>query len=216
MHVVEPYARLLAMTQLRMEHGDFSIIEHCIITADMIVDRGLSHELVRHCIAAYTQESTRNYGKRDGSIDVVLPVRLQKVHEVLKDKKISFLNRGDKILQRALGVSEEEATFLFRWYDSWMGGAQQAENHYLNQLNLKVPPEEARDMLPHCLAVRMVATHNLRGWRHLMIMRTTAETHRKLQPLMGNLLTELKEKVPILFDDLIYNNKQSENLKKGR
>lgn len=47
-------------------HGDWSIVEHASATADFYVDRGITHELVRHRLFAFTQESTRfvNYEKK--------------------------------------------------------------------------------------------------------------------------------------------------------
>lgn len=49
-----------------IEHGDWSITEHASVTVDMLVDRGITHELVRHRLFAFTQESTRfvNYEKK--------------------------------------------------------------------------------------------------------------------------------------------------------
>lgn len=46
--------------------GDWSIVEHAIVTVDAIVDRGITHEWVRHRLASFTQESTRfvNYEKK--------------------------------------------------------------------------------------------------------------------------------------------------------
>lgn len=50
-----------------LEHGDFSVIEHSSATVLFRVDRGVTHELVRHRLFAFTQESTRfvNYEKRE-------------------------------------------------------------------------------------------------------------------------------------------------------
>lgn len=47
-------------------HGDWSIVEHASVTVDAVVDRGITHEWVRHRLGAYTQESTRfvNYEKK--------------------------------------------------------------------------------------------------------------------------------------------------------
>src|ERR1039458_2813756 len=49
-----------------LQHGDWSVTEHVSISVDAYVDRGITHEIVRHRIAAYTQESTRfvNYAKK--------------------------------------------------------------------------------------------------------------------------------------------------------
>ena len=49
-----------------INHGDWSVVEHCSISVEFLVDRGITHELVRHRIFSFTQESTRfvNYLKR--------------------------------------------------------------------------------------------------------------------------------------------------------
>ncbi|MFA7662969.1 MAG: FAD-dependent thymidylate synthase [Patescibacteria group bacterium] len=46
--------------------GHESVLEHRVVTVWIVCDRGVSHEIVRHRIASYSQESTRfcNYGKR--------------------------------------------------------------------------------------------------------------------------------------------------------
>lgn len=50
-----------------LNHGDWSVVEHVSVTVQALVDRGVSHEWVRHRLGAYTQESTRfvNYGKQE-------------------------------------------------------------------------------------------------------------------------------------------------------
>jgi len=52
-----------------------SVIEHAVATFFIRTDRGISHEIVRHRIASYSQESTRycNYGKKNGEIFVIQP-----------------------------------------------------------------------------------------------------------------------------------------------
>lgn len=48
------------------DRGHESVLEHANLTVRLITDRGVTHELVRHRLCAYTQESTRycNYSKR--------------------------------------------------------------------------------------------------------------------------------------------------------
>lgn len=210
------------LRRIVLEHGDFSIVEHCVISADLLVDRGLSHELVRHRLASYTQESTRfvNYGKKGESIDVILPPELEPIHEILKNYDWRERASGvalEACCDRLVAAGVDPPDFYAQWYVDWVLGAYDSERHYFYQVKqLKIAPELARDMLPHCLATRLIMTHNLRGWRHLMIMRTTKETHRKLRPLMGKLLHELKAHVPVLFEDLSYEQRQIENLRRPR
>jgi thymidylate synthase (FAD) len=61
--------------RMLLARGHESVLEHEKITVRVICNRGVSHEIVRHRIAAYSQESTRycNYGKGDG-ITVIRPL----------------------------------------------------------------------------------------------------------------------------------------------
>lgn len=52
--------------------GHESVLEHANLTFLFITDRGISHELVRHRLCAFSQESTR-YVKYDGGMEVVEP-----------------------------------------------------------------------------------------------------------------------------------------------
>jgi thymidylate synthase (FAD) len=60
-----------------LENQHESVIEHASMTVKFICDRGVSHELVRHRLASFSQESTRycNYSKDkfDNEITVILP-----------------------------------------------------------------------------------------------------------------------------------------------
>jgi thymidylate synthase (FAD) len=58
-----------------LKHGDWSVVEHASITVEFLVDRGVTHELVRHRIFSITQESTRfvNYLKRVSARFIIPP-----------------------------------------------------------------------------------------------------------------------------------------------
>lgn len=60
-----------------IKRGHEAVIEHGSLTVRFICDRGVSHEIVRHRLAAFCQESTRycNYGKEGfgGEITVIRP-----------------------------------------------------------------------------------------------------------------------------------------------
>ena len=68
----ESYRRIM---DLIMTSKHESVIEHIGATVKFIVSRGFSHELVRHRVASFSQESTRyvNYGKKTAGITVVRP-----------------------------------------------------------------------------------------------------------------------------------------------
>ncbi len=63
-----------------IKSGHEAVLEHYHITLKFVCDRGVSHEIVRHRLASYCQESTRycNYSKGDfgGEITVIKPLYL--------------------------------------------------------------------------------------------------------------------------------------------
>lgn len=56
--------------------GHLSCLEHAVLSADIRTDRGVTHELVRHRLASYVQESTRYVDYADG-IEIVLPHEME-------------------------------------------------------------------------------------------------------------------------------------------
>jgi thymidylate synthase (FAD) len=163
-----------------MQKGDWSVTEHASATVLFRVDRGCTHEIVRHRLFSFTQESTRfvNYGKRE--MEFIIPEGLEGEQFTLK-----------------MAFSE-------------------AEDAYLEMLEKKFTPQQARGVLPNSLASTLIMTGNFRSWRHFLTMRTTKETHPDLKRVTIPLLTEFQQRVPILFDDVEPNQKQSISLSKPK
>lgn len=156
-----------------IKSGHHSVIEHISITVRFICDRGISHELVRHRLAAFSQESTRyaNYSKDKfgNEITVIKPV---------------------------FWSEESEA------YGYWLTAMKNAEDTYLNLLKTGAKAEEARSVLPNSLKTEVVMTCNLRQWRHVLNLRCSKAAHPQIREIMLPLLKELYEKIPVVFDDL--------------
>ena len=157
--------------------GHESVIEHWSITVRVICDRGVTHEIVRHRIASYTQESTRfcNYAndKFQNEITVIKPI---------------FWNNTD----------EKEK------YNVWLNAIQHAEKAYLQLIDLGATPQEARSVLPNSLKTEIVITMNLREWRHFFKLRTSNDAHPQMREIARPLLDEFKKLIPIIFDDITY------------
>lgn len=170
-----------------MEKGDWSVVEHAFITCDFLVDRGITHEIVRHRLFSFTQESTRfcNYGKKDGQISIIDPVR--------------YLDTSSE--------TEESKN-----YNLWWTAVSTAEKNYLQLLDKKVSPQMARSVLPNSLASRIIITGNLRNWRHFFLMRTSKEAHPQMREIVIPLLKEFQEKIPILYEDIIPESRQIDNM----
>lgn len=151
-----------------------SVIEHASVTIRFICDRGVTHEIVRHRLAAYSQESTRycNYGneKFGREITVIRP---------------PFWSECD------------------HRFEFWKSACEATERQYLALLDYGASAQEARSVLPNSLKTEIVMTANLREWRHVLSLRCSPAAHPQMQQLMKPVLAEFKQHLPELFDDVL-------------
>lgn len=156
-----------------IKRGHEAVLEHCSFTVKFICDRGVSHEIVRHRLASYCQESTRycNYSKEGfgQEITVIEPC---------------YLERGSNT------------------YYLWKDACEWCEERYFCMLEEGCTPQEARAALPNSLKTEVVMTANIREWRHFFKLRCDKAAHPQMREVAIMLLNMCKEKVPILFDDL--------------
>jgi thymidylate synthase (FAD) len=163
----------LVLNDLRDDPPHESVIEHESITVLFTSNRGFTHELVRHRLCAFTQESTRycNYSKgKFGSA-----ITVTKRNEDLE--KLEMM-------------------------DEWMEGVGAAQQHYMALVEQGVKPQIARDLLPQVLKADIVITANLREWRHIFKMRCSPKAHPDMRRLMIPLRDELRSRIPIIFDEV--------------
>jgi thymidylate synthase (FAD) len=93
-----------------IEHGDWSVTEHSSATVIFRVDRGITHELVRHRLFSFTQESTRfvKYGgKQVPDLEFIQPTDLETGFETFKSSCITAESWYSQL--RALGERPQEA-----------------------------------------------------------------------------------------------------------
>ena len=156
-----------------IKNKHFSVLEHQSITVRLICDRGVSHELVRHRLASYSQESTRyaayNKDKFGGEITVIRPCFWSK------------------------------ESVLMKW---WEITCEHAEGAYLVFMKEGAKAEEARSVLPNSLKTEVVMTANLHEWRHVLTVRTAKAAHPQMREIMIPLLAEFKSRIPVVFDDI--------------
>lgn len=163
--------------------GHESPLEHLSFTVKFITDRGISHELVRHRLAAFTQESTRyvNYAKdKFGSeISVVFP---------------DYANY--MISTRALETIKKSF--------------EQAEENYMALIEEGVPPQFARSVLPTNLKTELVMTCNIREWRHILKLRCSPAAHPDIRYLCDKIYEELKKYHPYFVSDMDFDKNVGE------
>lgn len=150
-----------------IEVDELSISERLIhqnVTMKFVCDRGVSHEIVRHRVASFAQESTRycNYGqdKFGNEITVIRP---------------SWCEEGSDV------------------YETWANGCDRAESTYFDLLLDGATPQEARSVLPNSLKTEVIVTMNMRDWGHFFDLRCAPSAHPDMQEV-AKMALELFEK----------------------
>jgi thymidylate synthase (FAD) len=164
-----------------IKRGHESVLEHCGFSVRFICDRGVSHELVRHRIASFSQESTRYVGYQNAMEFIIPPwLRLQPCE--------FDLDRG--------------------WYDTfcvdtqctWINAMQDSAHHYLNLIEAGWRPEQARSVLPNSLKTEIVMTANCREWRTVLKVRDHAAAHPQMREIMEPFHIKISGMIPGVFE----------------
>jgi thymidylate synthase (FAD) len=159
----------------KLKIGHESIIEHEKATVLFIIDRGISHEIVRHRIAAYSQESTRycRYSKDRFGNEIA-------------------------VIEPYFFLDDEVA------YQQWKDACQAAEKGYMTLLQAGRSAQEARSVLPNSLKTELVVTYNMREWRHFFRLRCDPAAHPQMRQVAIPLLRYFQGQMPGLYDDIAY------------
>ena len=156
-----------------IRRGHEAVLEHYNITLRFVCDRGVTHEIVRHRLASYCQESTRycNYSSETfgSEITVIDPIFLEQYTDC---------------------------------YRMWQEACEIAERAYFTMLNWGCTPQEARAVLPNSLKTEIVMTTNLREWRHFFKLRCSPAAHPQMREVATQALKLLHDQIPVVFDDL--------------
>lgn len=194
LHLIELAGRTCYKSEDKMDHntaekfvkmilknGHESVIEHSALTVKFICDRGVTHELVRHRLCAFSQESTR-YCNYKGGMTFVIPPWIDYEEGDYSTKHYPFE-----------GYSLEAEWFLH---------LRDAETRYINMVENGWTPQQARSVLPNSLKTDIVVTANFREWRHILKLRTSKAAHPQMREIMIPLLAKLQETIPVIFDSI--------------
>jgi thymidylate synthase (FAD) len=150
-----------------------AVIEHEKLSVRFITDRGISHEMVRHRLASFAQESTRycNYSNDKFGHELVF----------------------------VCPFTENEIAENTEGYCLWLKSMQEAEDSYMNLLSVGVKAQMARSVLPNSTKTEVVVTTNLRHWLEIFSQRDSSAAHPQMRRLMHKLHLELQEAMPLIF-----------------
>lgn len=165
--------------------GHEAMIEHSALSVMFTCDRGVSHELTRHRIASFAQESQRyvSYAKEKFGSEI----------------KAVGIGGGIYLDKKMNGLSEID---LYEIVCEWADAMADAEKHYMEMIKLGATPQIARSVLPNATATTITISTNYREWRNIFKLRTASDAHPQMRELMIPLCKELKDKIPVIFDDI--------------
>jgi len=177
-----------------VERGHTAMIEHGgLITVRFIADRGHSHELVRHRLASFAQESTRYVNYKEGLI-IIKPI---KCPLSLNELNLFITNKSFEHLFKKYTFNEVST------WKMWVWNMQSIEKAYKYIISMGNKPQIARTVLPIGIKSEIIISANLTEWHHIFKMRTSKFAHPMIRTLMWALLTDLKLQIPHIFDDII-------------
>ena len=170
--------------KMLLERGHESVIEHASATCKIVCDRGVTHEIVRHRLASYSQESTRYCDYSGGHVSFVIPPWVA--------CEPSTYERGNLPVNSFLSCADTE----------WFHAMVVAEDAYKLLRSCGWKPEQARSILPNSLKTEIVMTANFREWRHFFKLRTSPKAHPQMREVADDLLLKFKKRIRVVFDSI--------------
>lgn len=164
--------------------GHESVIEHASATVRIITSRRVSHQIVRHRLASFSQESQR-YCDYKGQVQFIRPLWAGDIplgnYNIEKIKESVYLKAAERL---------------------WLYGRLDNEDEYQMLRHLGLAKEDARDCLPNAAATELVMTMNFRNWRNFFNLRADRHADPEMQRIAYPLLAEFQRRVPVIFDDI--------------
>ena len=156
-----------------VKRNHLAVIEFGNMVVRFIVDRGVSHEIVRHRLCSFLQESTRycNYasGKFNNEITVIEPAGFDKWNIEQKTQ--------------------------------WQNGLEACQEKYNKLIEGGLTPQQARAVLPNSLKTEIVVKANFREWRHIFQLRAVEKAaHPDMRNVMIPLYLKARDFCPEIFD----------------
>lgn len=131
----------------------------------IVCDRGITHEIVRHRVLSFTQESTRYVNYMNRGMTVILPEEAEPYFDPEK---------GDFALENpVVEMWRRRAQIIFDWYQE--------------DLARGLKPEIARDILPNLLKSEIFVSGRWSGWRHFLELRDSPQAHPRIRAIAGEI-----------------------------
>ncbi len=182
--------------KMLIDRGHEAMIEHASASYRITCDRGVTHEIVRHRLFSYAQESTRYCNYKNG-VTFIIPswedIPAGQYDIAWKNKYGTCVNEPDS----SIGANR------------WFWSMALSERDYVRVMSeAHWTPQQARSVLPNSLKTEIVITGNLREWRHFFRLRTAKAAHPQMREVANMVLSDIVKRIPVIFDEF---NKELES-----
>ncbi len=161
-----------------LESGHESVLEHASFTFTIEgISRACSHQLVRHRMASYSQQSQR-YVRMD-KFDYVVPESIRDMEGLWHKEKEGTLTTSEVYVELMDYISEL----------------------YVRMIRVGIPEEDARYILPNACTTNLVVTMNARELRHFFSLRCCERAQWEIKQVADMMLDLVKEVAPTIFED---------------
>jgi len=181
--ITEGSARKLISALIKSGHH--SVIEHESVSVKIICDRGITHEIVRHRLCSFSQESTRYCNYKD-KFTYIIPFWYLELEPITLEAITMVDNFTNYNVDTII----------------WLSAILSSSMHYTDLIKTDHTPQQARSVLPNSLKTEIIVTANVREWRHIFSLRCDKASHPQMREVMLPLLKEFHNRIPVIFDDI--------------
>lgn len=169
--------------------GHQSPLEHCSFTFGIEgVSRSLTHQLVRHRIASYSQKSQRYVS--EGQFEYIIPPEIERIPEA-KELFIKAMECDQLIYDKIVAILKEKHLQSIREFELNIKKAEQIAE--------KKAIEDARFVLPNACETKIIATMNIRTLLHFFDERCCNRAQWEIRQMANMMLDICKEISPNIF-----------------
>lgn len=187
-----------ALVKRLIESKHEAMLEFSDVTVKFTTSIGITREIIRHRLSSFANESTRycNYNKDkfNSEITFIIPSYLD-----IPEGNYTYWD-GDWVDMDKMKIqlpADDKNTV-----SNWLFALNYAETTYQILSNKGWKAEQAREVLPMSTKSELCMKANLREWRHFFELRCSTAAHPDIRVLALDLLKQMHEKIPVIFDDL--------------
>ena len=181
-----------------VKRGHEAMLEHApTLSVRFICDRGVSHELVRHRLFSFAQESTRYVDYNNTGTQFIIPEWIKgKDRETILNFKYKSIDELNDNIESIMNTFEDKKNWWF------VSVCMFSDVYYRSLIETGWKPQQARTVLTNSIKTEIVVTGNVREWRNFFKLRLDRAAHPQMRELTIPLFRSLYADIPEIWEDI--------------